>query len=51
MNLAHSLQRVALADPQRPALFEGSRQLRDYGGLADRVARLAAAHSALKFRK
>ncbi len=46
MNLAHSLQRVALADPQRPALFEGSRQLRDYGGLADRVARLAAAFSA-----
>ena len=46
MNLAHSLQRVALADPQRPALFEGNRQLRDYGGLAERAARLAAAFSA-----
>ena len=43
MNLANTLQRVALADPRRPALFEGSRLLRDYGALADRVARLAGA--------
>jgi long-chain acyl-CoA synthetase len=47
MNLAHSLQRVALSCPDRPALFEGSRLLRDYAGLADRAARLACAlHSA-----
>lgn len=43
MNLAQSLQRIALCDPRRPALFEGERQVRDYGELADRVARLAAA--------
>jgi len=43
MNLAQSLWRVALADPRRPALFEGDRLLRDYGALADRAARLAAA--------
>jgi long-chain acyl-CoA synthetase len=43
MNLAQSLLRVARADPRRPALFEGSRLVRDYGGLADRVARLASA--------
>jgi long-chain acyl-CoA synthetase len=42
LNLAHSLQRVALLDPRRPALFEASRLLLDYGGLADRAARLAA---------
>ncbi len=46
MNLAHCLQRIALADPRRPALFEGARLLRDYGALADRVARLAAAFHA-----
>ncbi len=46
MNLANTLQRVALADPRRPALFEGSRLLRDYGGLADRAARLAGAFAA-----
>jgi long-chain acyl-CoA synthetase len=43
MNLAQPLLRVALADPQRPALLEGSRVLRDYAGLADRCARLASA--------
>ncbi len=43
MNLAHSLQRIALADPRRPALYEGSRLVRDYGALAERAARLAAA--------
>ena len=43
MNLAHTLLRVALADPRRPALHEGDRLLLDYGQLADRVARLARA--------
>jgi long-chain acyl-CoA synthetase len=43
MNLAQTLLRVALADPRRPALYDGDRLLRDYGQLADRVARLAAA--------
>ncbi len=46
MNLAHTLARVALADPRRPALYEGSRLLRDYGALADRAARLAASFAA-----
>jgi len=46
MNLAQTLLRVARADPRRPALFEGSRQVRDYGALADRCARLAAAFRA-----
>jgi long-chain acyl-CoA synthetase len=46
MNLAQSLLRVARADPSRPALFEGNHLLRDYGGLADRVARLASAFHA-----
>jgi len=41
MNLAHTLLRVARADPSRPALYEGDRLLFDYAGLADRVARLA----------
>jgi long-chain acyl-CoA synthetase len=43
MNLAHSLQRIALADPRRPALYEGNRLVHDYRGLADRTARLACA--------
>ncbi len=46
MNLAQSLLRVALADPRRPALFEGNRMARDYGCLAERAARLAAAFQA-----
>ncbi|HEY0885778.1 MAG TPA: AMP-binding protein, partial [Ramlibacter sp.] len=46
MNLARTLARVALADPRRPALYEGSRLLRDYGALASRAARLAAAFAA-----
>jgi long-chain acyl-CoA synthetase len=50
MNLAHSLLRVALSYPRRPALFEGSRLLHDYAGLADRTARLAAALHAAGFR-
>ena len=41
MNLANSLQRVALHDPHRPAVFEGSRLLHDYAAVADRAARLA----------
>ena len=43
MNLAHSLERIALADPHRPALFRGRQLLRDYGELAGRAARLAGA--------
>jgi long-chain acyl-CoA synthetase len=50
MNLAHSLRRVALMDPRRPALFEGDRQVRDYGDLAARVAILAAAFAAAGLR-
>jgi long-chain acyl-CoA synthetase len=46
MNLANSLRRIAWMDPRRPALFEGERQVRDYGDLADRVARLAGAFAA-----
>ena len=43
MNLAQTLARMARANPRRPALYEGERLLFDYGRLADRVARLAAA--------
>jgi len=46
MNLANSLRRIASMDPRRPALFEGERQVRDYGELAERVARLAGAFAA-----
>ena len=42
MNLAHALRRTALADPRRPALYEGTQLRCTYGELADRVARLAA---------
>jgi long-chain acyl-CoA synthetase len=42
MNLAHSLQRVALADPSRPAIYEGQQLRRTYGQWAERCARLAA---------
>jgi hypothetical protein len=34
MNLANSLQRVALSDPRRPAVFHGPRLLRDYAAFA-----------------
>jgi hypothetical protein len=34
MNLAQTLQRVALLDPRRPAVFEGSQMRLDYGDLA-----------------
>lgn len=43
MNLAQTLLRVARTQPHRPALYEGSRLLFDYGQFAERVARLAAA--------
>lgn len=41
MNLAHTLRRIAAAEPGRPALFEGDRLLHDYGALARRAGRLA----------
>lgn len=43
VNLANHLRRIALADPSRPALFEGERLHASYGQLADRAARLAGA--------
>jgi long-chain acyl-CoA synthetase len=42
MNLARSLQRVALSDPRRPALFHGPALLRDYAAFANRAARFAS---------
>jgi len=42
MNLACALQRIALKDSARPAVFHGEALLWDYGTLADRVARLAS---------
>ena len=41
MNLASWLQRRAMADPARPALFRGRDRVADYGAFADRAARLA----------
>ena len=41
MNLAHLLQRIARMDPQRPAIYSGSRQLATYAQWAARSARLA----------
>ena len=43
MNLANTLRRIALADPDRPALYEGSRLRCSYGELAARAARIAGA--------
>jgi long-chain acyl-CoA synthetase len=43
MNLAATLHRVALAEPGRPALFEGDRLLRTYRQLGARAAQLAHA--------
>ena len=43
MNLANTLRRIALADPQRPALYEGARLRCSYGELAARTARIAGA--------
>lgn len=42
MNLAHHLQRAALAWPERPALAVGDRVAATWRGLGDRVARIAA---------
>ena len=41
MNLARSLQRIALADPERPALYVGEQRVLDYGALAQRLACIA----------
>jgi len=41
MNLAQFLWRTARAEPRRPALFLGTRQLADYGLLAARAAAIA----------
>jgi long-chain acyl-CoA synthetase len=43
MNLAATLHRIALAEPGRPALFDGDRLLYSYGELGARAARLAHA--------
>jgi long-chain acyl-CoA synthetase len=43
MNLANTLRRIALDDPDRPALYEGTRLRCSYGELASRVARIASA--------
>jgi long-chain acyl-CoA synthetase len=43
MNLALHLERAGREDSQRPALGQGTRVLRTYGEVADRVARLAGA--------
>jgi long-chain acyl-CoA synthetase len=43
MNLASTLYRIALAEPGRPAFFEGDRLLRNYGQFGARAARLADA--------
>jgi long-chain acyl-CoA synthetase len=43
MNLAHHLERAALAWPERPALAVGGRVVATWRGLHERVARIAAA--------
>jgi long-chain acyl-CoA synthetase len=43
MNIALWLHRAGLSHPGRPALGVGTRVLRDYGAVAQRVARLAGA--------
>jgi long-chain acyl-CoA synthetase len=43
MNLANTLRRIALADPQRPALYEGTQLRCSYGELAARAGQLAGA--------
>jgi len=42
MNIAHWLLDAAQRWPQRPALFEGCRQVADYQGFAARVRPRAA---------
>ena len=46
-NLAIWLERAGKGDPQRPALGLGTRVLRSYGEVAERVARLAGALRAM----
>lgn len=41
MNLAHLLQRMARMDPQRPAIYNGSRMVATYGQWAARSASVA----------
>ena len=43
MNIALWLQRAGLAQPERPAVGQGTRVLRSYGEFAGRAARLAGA--------
>jgi long-chain acyl-CoA synthetase len=43
MNLANTLKRIALADPDRPPLYEGTRLRCSYEELAARAARIAGA--------
>jgi hypothetical protein len=38
MNLANTLRRIGLADPQRPALYEGTQLRCTYGELASRAS-------------
>src|SRR5262245_37866342 len=47
LNLATWLERAGKEDPQRPALGRGTRVLRSYGELAERVARIAGALKAM----
>ena len=42
MNLAHLLERVALQEPARPAIFSGARCVATHGQWADRAARVGA---------
>ena len=42
MNIAQWLKQVAHADPKRPALFAGMRQIADYGQFDQRAAQVAA---------
>ena len=43
MNLAHWLEAAGKDEPSRPALGQGTRVLRTYGEVAERVARMAGA--------
>ena len=42
MNIAQWLKQVAQADPKRPALFSGMRQIADYSQFDHRAAQVAA---------
>ena len=42
MNLAHLLQRKALEDPDRPAIYHGTQPVATHGQWADRAARVCA---------